>query len=278
MTLARAQDGACEVVLTDSGAPAIRDRATGEVMHPVVGPLVEAEALYVAPSRIGERLREAAPGPLRLLDVGLGAGSNAIAAWKVSARAPADSRRLSIVSFDRTLAAMDLALDSEQFASFGFDEPARHAARELARKGAHEDGRTSWLLVLGSLPATLGAQPETSADIIFWDPFSPRADASLWTTGAFAAVRRLCRAGATLHTYSAATATRSALLLAGFAVGAGEATGAGRPTTMAAVTVADLPRPLDRRWLERLTRSSAPLPADAPVAAIERISSMDQFR
>ena len=32
----------CEVVITRSGAPAMRDRAVGELMHPVVGPLVEA--------------------------------------------------------------------------------------------------------------------------------------------------------------------------------------------------------------------------------------------
>ncbi len=51
-------------------------------MHPVVGPLVEAERLYVGPSRLRERLVDGAKDPLVLLDVGLGAGSNAIAAWR----------------------------------------------------------------------------------------------------------------------------------------------------------------------------------------------------
>ena len=59
-----------------------------EVMHPVIGPLVEADALYVVPSRLAARLAqtsEADPtAPLVLLDVGLGAGSNAVAAWRVS--------------------------------------------------------------------------------------------------------------------------------------------------------------------------------------------------
>ena len=43
-----------EVVITTSGAPAMYDRTAGEVMHPVAGPLAEAEQLYVLPSRLSE--------------------------------------------------------------------------------------------------------------------------------------------------------------------------------------------------------------------------------
>lgn len=267
----------CEVVTTRGGARAIRDLATGELMHPIVGPLVEAERLYVAPSRLGERLETVADGPLVLLDVGLGAGSNALAAWKVSARAPAPARRLRIVSFDRTVSAMELALADEHAASFGFEGEALAAAKRLLATGGHESARTSWTRFLGELPGTLGEGPEGGADVVFWDPFSPRANPGLWTVTAFAAVRRLCRAGATLHTYSAATATRSALLLAGFVVGAGSATTEGKQTTVAAVDVAGLENPLDRRWLDRLRRSSAPFPVDAPPGALERIAALPQF-
>lgn len=131
--------------------------------------------------------------------------------------------------------------------------------------------------MLGELPATLAGEPEASADVVFWDPFSPRANPTLWTMEAFAAVRRLCRPGATLHTYSAATATRSALLLAGFAVGWGEATGEGKQTTTAAMSADDLERPLDPRWLARLARSSAPFPPDAPADALARVTALSQF-
>ncbi|HVU49687.1 MAG TPA: hypothetical protein VHL80_03310, partial [Polyangia bacterium] len=46
----------------------------GEVMHPGVGPVVEAEQLYVRQSRLAERLRE--ERTVVVFDVGLGAGSN----------------------------------------------------------------------------------------------------------------------------------------------------------------------------------------------------------
>jgi queuine tRNA-ribosyltransferase len=259
----------------------MRDIATGELMHPIVGPLVEAEELYILPSRLEERLRGGgapAAGALVLLDVGLGAGSNAVAAWKLSERMPDDARRLEIVSFENSLAAIELALTDEHALSFGFEEGVRQAARALLAKGRHETPRTLWRLVLGDLPSTLTQEPESSADMVFWDLFSPRANPTLWTVEAFATLRPLCRAGANVYTYSAATATRSGLLLAGFAVGAGDAKrSAGKGTTHATVDLHDLARPLDARWLDRLRRSSAPFPPDAPPDALLRIASLPQF-
>ena len=94
---------------------------------------------------------------------------------------------------------------------------------------------------------------------------------------AFTALRQRCGPRATVFTYSSSITTRVALLLAGFAVGTGEATGTQRQTTVAAVDPRDLLQPFDRRFLERLTRSSAPLPADAPADALERIRALPQF-
>jgi queuine tRNA-ribosyltransferase len=272
-------EAGCEVVTTRSGARAVRDIATGELMHPIVGPLVEADELYVSPSRLEKRLLDGGAEPLVLLDVGLGAGSNAIAAWKLSERLPASARRLEIVSFDRTVAAMELALAEENAASFGFEGSAGDAARALLATGRHDGPRTGWRLVVGELPSTLALEPEGSADVVFWDPFSPRANPTLWTLEAFTALRRLCRAGTTVLSYCAATASRSALLLAGFVVGVGEATRRGsKQTTKAAVTAGDVERPLDRRWVERLGRSSAPFPPDAPPDALVKIGGLEQFK
>lgn len=264
-----------EVVTTRSGALAMRDRVTGQVMHPVVGPLAEAEALYVGPSRLAERLLAPGPEPLVVLDVGLGAGSNAVAAWRAS-EARATGRPLELVSFDRTAAALALALEPAHAAAFGLDGAAGAAARALLAGGHHAAARTAWRLVLGELPGSLSAAP-LAADAVFWDPFSPRANPELWSAAAFRVLRGRSAGHATVHTYSAATSTRAAMLLAGFAVGAGPSTGTMGQTTIAAVDPADLARPLDRRWLERLRRSSAPLPDDAPADALDRIAAMPQF-
>jgi queuine tRNA-ribosyltransferase len=259
-----------EVVRTRGGALAMRSLDAGEVMHPGVGPLVEAEQLYVRQSRLAERLLESAT--LVLFDVGLGAGSNALAARAVAERAPAG--RLELVSFERDLGALALALDTA--AAFGIDDEAAAAARALLTQGRHETARTTWRLESGDVLEAM-ERVTARADIVYWDPFSPRANPALWTVAAFAAMRRVASPRATLFTYSASTATRLALLLAGWVVGVGEAIGDKAQTTAAAVALEDLARPLDRAWLGRLARADVPLPADAPPDAVARARAAPQF-
>ncbi len=267
-----------EVVATRCGALAILDRASGEVMHPLSGPIAEPRTLYLRPSRLEERLATAASEPLVLLDVGLGAGSNAVAAWALSEARAASTRSLHIVSFDRTFAALELALHPAHRAAFGFVGTALTAGARLLECGKAEGVNTVWRASVGELPFTLLAEAAASADIVYWDPFSPRANPELWNVDTFTALRRACRDGATVHTYSGATATRTALLLAGFAVGFGEVLLSGRQATVAAARLEDLAKALDRRWLARLSRSSAPFPPDAGPDAFHRIARQPQFR
>jgi hypothetical protein len=108
--------------------------------------------------------------------------------------------------------------------------------------------------------------------------YSPRTLPELWTVDTFVSLRRACRTGATLHTYSGALGVRAALLLAGFAVGLGPSSGGKqRHTTIAAVDLADLARPLDRAWLERLLvgRDSGQL--ELSDQALERLRALPQF-
>ncbi len=266
------------VVRTRSGAAAVRDEVLGEVMHPVVGALREAVQLYATQSRLRERLLEPAEAPLVLFDVGLGAGSNALAARRISESLPAAGRRLEIVSFERDTEALQLALDPSHAAELELaGEPGR-AARSLLALGRHETQRTRWRLLRGDALAALerGAA-ETACDVVFWDPFSPKANPELWTVRAFSALRSVCNPRATLFTYSGSTTVRAALLLAGFAVGSGEPSGAQKESTCAAVDPSDLFRPLDERWLARLSRSAAPLPKDAPAGSLDRIRALPQF-
>jgi len=262
-----------EVVRTRGGALAVRSLEAGEVMHPGVGPLVEAEQLYVRQSRLGERLRTS-DGPLVVFDVGLGAGSNALAARAESERAPAGAALVELVSFERDLGALALALDHGS--AFALEGEKAEAARALLACGRHESARTRWRLERGDILESL-AREKSRADIVFWDPFSPRANPSLWTVAAFAAVRRVAAPHGTLFTYSASTAIRIALLLAGWAVGAGDPIGEKAETTAAAVRAEDLARPLDRGWLTRLARPDVPLPADAPADAVRRAAASPQF-
>jgi queuine tRNA-ribosyltransferase len=261
-----------EVVRTHKGILAMRCLEAGEVMHPGVGPLQEAEQLYVRQSRLGERLRGAER--LVVFDMGMGAGSNALAARSESERAPQTAARLELVSFERDLGALELALT--QPAAFALEGESGDAARALLAQGKHETPRTCWRLRQGDLLQAL-EQESARADIVFWDPFSPRSNPELWTIAAFTAIRRAAGPRCTLFTYSASTAVRIAMLLAGWAVGVGDAIGEKAATTAAAVLLADLARPLDRRWLTRLSKPNVPLPADAPSDILDRVLTAPQF-
>ena len=261
-----------EIVRTRGGTLAMRSLDAGEVMHPGVGPIVEAEQLYVRQSRLAERLLE--ERAVVVFDVGLGAGSNAFAARAAAERAPAGAGRLELVSFERDLGALALALETP--AAFGIDDEAAAAACALLRHGRHETPRTLWRLEPGDVLEALARTP-SRADIVYWDPFSPRANPTLWTVAAFTAARRAAGSRCTLFTYSASTATRVALLLSDWAVGVGDAIGEKEHTTAAAVVPDDLARPLDRAWLARLARADVPLPPDAPTDATARAAAARQF-
>ena len=88
-----------------------------------------------------------------------------------------------------------------------------------------------------------------------------------------------------LTTYSRSTLLRTTLLLAGFFVGTGQATGTKEETTIAANRRELIAEPLNARWLERAMRSDSaeplrePVYTRSPLAATtrERLSQLPQF-
>jgi tRNA U34 5-methylaminomethyl-2-thiouridine-forming methyltransferase MnmC len=249
------RDGDFELVTLRSGARAVRHLGHGEVMHPAGGPWEEANRLYVEQPKLAARLQNAQP--VCIFDIGLGAATNAVAAL-TCARAVGGS--VEIHSFELDLAPLRLALGDPE--GFPFLIPFRAAAEELIATGQYVEKGVRWILHRGDVLECLAHAPPT-AELIFFDPFSPQNNASLWTRNAFAAVRARCRTdgdGALLLTYSAATPMRVSLLLGGFFVGAGASTGTKRETTVGATQLASLAAPLAARWLERWERSSARAP------------------
>jgi tRNA U34 5-methylaminomethyl-2-thiouridine-forming methyltransferase MnmC len=254
------RDGDFELVTLRNGTRAVRHLGHGEVMHPSVGPWQEARALYVEQSRLAERLQLEGP-PLRVWDVGLGAGTNAVAALTCARELRERQRRdLEVVSFEIDLSPLRLALADTQ--GFPFLQPFAAAGNALLRGEQWSEERSRWEVHLGDAAASWerAGQP---ADLIFFDPFSPASNPALWTPAAFAKLREHARDdgdGCSLFTYSAATPTRVSLLLGGFFVGTGIATGMKKETTVAATRRELLDAPLDARWLLRWERSAAQAP------------------
>lgn len=261
-----------EVITLRNGVRAIRDHVSGEVMHPALGPWAEARALYVEQTRIADRLLADSREPLRIWDVGLGGAANAAAALECARSLGGERRRaLDLVSFEVDLEPLRLALEDAE--GFPFLVEWREAARSLVERGVWEAEGIRWTLHLGDA-LRLFERASGPPEIVFHDPFSPESNPTMWSAEAFRTIRARCREdglGTTLVTYSASTRTRAAMLLGGFFVGVGDATGTKKETTAAATRSELLARPLDQRWLERWTRSSARGPwGEELTPAIER--------
>ena len=104
-------------------------------------------------------------------------------------------------------------------------------------------------------------------DLIFYDLFSAKTNAALWTAEIFSRIFTHCVPKATeLYTYSASTAVRVALLTAGFFVAEGIGTGPKSATTLAFTRGTGAgdhplhPRLLDQQWLTRWRRSHVKFP------------------
>lgn len=251
------RDGEFERVTLRCGARAVRHLGHGEVMHPSVGPWTEANQLYVHQPRLAELLARSEGAPVRILDVGLGAAANAVAALTCAARLGRERRPLELVSLERDLSPLRLALADPE--GFPYLVPWRSALEAVMTHGRWSSQGLRWRLLFGDAREELARLAERF-ELVYFDPFSPEHNPELWRVEALARVHAVCDAETRLITYSAATPTRVTLLLAGFYVGAGAPIGTKAETTVASTRLELLDRPLDKRWLERWRRSSARAP------------------
>lgn len=243
-----------EIVTTKMGALSIRDNATLEIMHNPVGPWAEANALYIDQSNLRQRLTENQNTELVLFDVGLGAAANALATLHCAASLAA-RRPLRLVSFERDLDLLEFALQNALH--FDHFKGYETAVAALLRDGRWSSDGITWELRRGDFPALIRAEA-TKANLVFYDPYSPKKNHDMWNRDVFQSVRATCAADGVLYTYSRATPVRVAMLTSGFFVGNGMATGAKDETTQAAVRFEDLENPLSADWLGKWQRSQTP--------------------
>lgn len=263
-------DDLFEVVTTPSGAKSIRHKILNETMHNPVGPWAEAHDLYVIPSGLQKMLDKSSDPssqelPLVVFDIGLGAGTNAVAALECKMRrlaglTPSQGRPLSVVSFERDLNLLSFALSHSE--EFSYLESYRDALECLLAHGFWKSpcGQVDWRLHHGDFGECLSLE-KAVPDVIFYDPYSPKVNGEMWTIRYFKQLYEHCKEHKSiLLTYSIATPIRAALLVAGFFVGHGPRSGLKHETTQAATDPTLLESPLGARWYQRWVRSHTKYP------------------
>ncbi len=280
---------AYKLVKLASGVHSVYSVAFQETFHPVIGPVAEAEALYVRQLHLLERLQRHT-GPFVMWDVGLGAAANALTGLRAARQTPCT---IHLLSFDQTIEPLEFAL--QHVDSLGYLSGYEQHLRRLIRRGHTSfdsgPGRVQWDLYVADFPTLLtqrAAQAFAKPHVIMFDAFSPAKNPAMWTLPLFASLFRLLdsKQPCSLPTYSRSTLLRVTLLLAGFFVGLGHATGEKEETTVAANTLDLIEEPLDRGWLQRARRSTSAEPLREPVyrqarlsaATWERLQEHPQFR
>lgn len=305
-----------KIVKLASGVYSVHSLAERETFHPVIGPVAEAEALYVKQLCLPERVATH-HGEFVIWDVGLGAAANVLTVLRAirpsgnppnigptkiksfsgaeSLPSPREERAgqgvslfpasvsgslcpVRIISFDHTLEPLKFALANAAMLGYFTDyEPIVEQFLRDHRVNFTDSGRTvTWQLHLGDFPSLLNIPnaefrtPHSNLPAphsILFDAFSPAKNPAMWTQPLFANLFHLLDPArpCALPTYSRSTMLRVSLLLAGFYVGVGHATGEKEETTIAANTPDLISEPLDQKWLRRARNSTSAEPMWEPV-------------
>jgi len=269
--------GNYEIVENKSGLHAIRMRSSGEVMHPTSDPSIEARSLYIEQPRLMERFIRN-PFGLVVWDVGLGAGTNAMAFIQAVegefSTLESKSSRIELISFENDFDSFKLAL------RFPYSFPyLRHTAPWAIERGQKFISRVApleWSCIPGDFQKVFENAPIPR--VVFYDPFSFKTDAPLWSVECFESLAKKFRGHPVeMITYSRSTAVRERMLAAGFFVFSGLPTGKKEETTIAMTPEAAALNPgycqrLGRDWLEHYERSGA-----RTEALSERVRMHPQF-
>jgi tRNA U34 5-methylaminomethyl-2-thiouridine-forming methyltransferase MnmC len=260
--------GNYKLVTLANGTSSLHSTDYRETFHPVIGPVAEAEALYVRQLKLPERIQQH-QGEFVIWDVGLGAAANVVTVLRATAHLDCSLR---IISFDNTAEPLSFALKNVEKLDYlqGFESQAATLLGERSSRFQNDNQKVSWSLFLHDFP-TFIQSPEAknlpAPHAIMFDAFSPAKNPHMWTAPLFAQVYELLdpKRPCALPTYSRSTMLRVTLLLAGFYVGVGHATGEKEETTIASNDLDLLQEPLDAEWLKRAHRSTSAEPMWEPV-------------
>jgi tRNA U34 5-methylaminomethyl-2-thiouridine-forming methyltransferase MnmC len=278
------------IIKLANGASAVWSAAHGESFHPGVGPEQEAERLYVRQLHLPDRAAQAGD-TFVLWDVGLGAAANALTAIRAIAAHVECERTLELVSFDLNPDAARFAL--QNVGQLGYLAGYENLVSDLIERGeaTRAVGKLTvhWRFIGGDFPSRLASENSLPAPhAILFDPHSPKKNPEMWTVSLFANLLRRTdpERPCSLATFSRSTMARVAMLLGGWFVGAGHATGFKDETTVAASRLDLLNAPLDGRWLQRAERSDSAEPLreglyrqqKLSAASLEELRQHPQFR
>lgn len=186
-----------------------------------------------------------------IAETGFGTGLNFLLTWRAWQQAPAPKPLLHFISVEHyPLQSVDFAHALDQWPELRDLSAQLIDLYPAALPGCHrlvlEDGGVRLDLHWGEATdvlSELAAQSEPCVDAWYLDGFAPAKNDSMWQLPLLQAARTLSREGATLATFTAASAVRNALQEAGFSTTKVPGYGRKRESLRATAPTAQAPQP-----------------------------------
>ncbi|HKW84859.1 MAG TPA: tRNA (5-methylaminomethyl-2-thiouridine)(34)-methyltransferase MnmD, partial [Burkholderiaceae bacterium] len=221
----------------------LRSVEYGDVYHPRVGALQQARHVFIGGNELPARWR--GRRHFVILETGFGLGNNFLATWQAWRDDPERCERLTFVSIERHPLVRDDLRDAHTGSPLQALSDSLVAAWPPLTPDLHqlvfESGRVRLLLGLGDVQDWL-PELRLRADAFYLDGFAPARNPRMWDTRVCRALARLAAPGATLATWSAASALRADLVSAGFDVRTAGGIGGKRDITLARYAPRFVPR------------------------------------
>jgi tRNA U34 5-methylaminomethyl-2-thiouridine-forming methyltransferase MnmC len=215
------------LVQTGDGTWTSYNPVIGEHYHNLAGALTEAQNIYIAPSRMAERLKT--QDHLTVLDPFLGLGYNTFACLDQFRRLKQSQfmdARLTLIAFEsdpEILAFIPRILDQPEqndlkIFSGCFEHKIYYRTQtdlsDLWQSGTlNPDLGIDVKVIVGDTRQLIQGMPSEAFDLVFHDAFSPRKQPELWTRQLAQQYQRVLKPpSGTLLTYSSAAPMRKAFL------------------------------------------------------------------
>jgi hypothetical protein len=205
-----------ELQATEDGSLTLYTPRFGEHYHSTHGAVQESRHIYTGLALEGRLAtwHQDKERPLRLFEVGLGTGLNALLTALIADREQIPIHYTSIEKYP---------LAEEVFHHLSYEDVLGEGSDELLRR-LHESpwGEDVSITPFFTLHKVLGDLTDyvfpQALDVVYYDAFSPEAQPELWEERLFLSLYDAMNCQATLATYCAKGVVRRALQQAGFSV------------------------------------------------------------
>jgi len=212
-----------EKVITDDGSVTFRSMDVDECYHTKSGALEESFKKHVEPSDLAQMAKT--KQKIVIFDVCFGLGYNSAAAIDTIKKVNPNCK-IIIYGFENDQNILDKILEIDpEFGNFSL-------IKDIVKSHCVEKDNINIKIILGDAKKEI-IKISQKADIVFFDPFSPKKAPEMWSADFFSDIYKKMNIGGNLTTYSCARIVRDNLKKASFIVVDGPVVGRRSPSTIA---------------------------------------------